>query len=112
MADQSVEVSTSSAGCFVRLYWMFLGNGLLFVLLCLLLHKNPGIPSWIDVAWFVVAASIVIARYVDIRCLDGQNGDDTKPATLEDWRRYAMIQGSCSVAAWLLVRFAFPFLGI
>lgn len=102
MQDQK-QVSPGGTGVFVRLYWLILGNVLLFFLLVSLFEKHPPLPSLLDAVYFVVVASLILARYIDIRFLNGETGEGT-PATMTNWRRYTMLVGSVGVGAWLLAR--------
>lgn len=97
------EVPPSRPGLLVRLYWVILGNAILFFLLVLLFEKHPRLPSLLDTAYLVAVAALISIRYVDIRFLNGQTGEG-KPATMTHWRRYALLIGPVGVGAWFLVR--------
>lgn len=97
------QVSPGGTGVFVRLYWLVLGNVLLLFLLTFIFERHPPLPSLLDVVYFVVVASLILARYIDIRFLDGETGEGI-PATMTNWRRYTMLVGSVGVGAWLLAR--------
>lgn len=102
MQDQK-QVCPGGTGVFVRLYWLLLGNALLFFILFFMFEKRPPLPSLLDVVYFVVVASLILARYIDIRFLNGETGAGT-PATMTNWRRYTVLVGSVGCGVWLLVR--------
>ena len=108
MPDQK-EDPQSGAGFLVRLYWLFIGNVLLFFLLVFIFEKRPPLLSRLDVTYLVAVASLIVARYIDIRFLNGRTGED-KPATMTDLGQYMMIIGPAGVGAWLLVRVLIHFL--
>jgi len=107
MQDQPGGEQDSGAGCLTRLYWMFLGNALLFILFGLLIQNRPKGPSFLDAGCLIAVASLVWIRYIDVRHLNGQTGEGV-PATLAHWRRYSAILVSGSLAAWLAIRFLAP----
>ena len=102
MQDQT-EVPLSGIGLLARLYWLILGNALPLFLLVFIFEKRPPLPSLIDAAYLVLVVSLIIVRYIDIRFLNGNTGEG-KPATMTNWRRYALLVGALGVGAWLLVR--------
>lgn len=108
MQDQA-KVSTSGIGVLARLYWMFLGNMFLLFLLAFIFQKHPKLPSLLDALYFVVVASLICVRYIDIRFLNGETGEGN-PATMADWRQYAMIVAPVGVGVWLSSRVLIHFL--
>jgi hypothetical protein len=97
------EVPLSGRGFLARLYWQFLGNALVFILLVFVYEKHPRLPSLLDAAYLAAVATLVIVRYVDIRFLNGQTAEG-KPATMADWRSYTRLTGALALGAWLLAR--------
>ncbi len=75
------------SGCLVRLYWMLFGNILL--LGCAALMMKTGAIAIYGSAYFAVAASIIAARFADIRYFNGQKADASGPATMDDMKKYA-----------------------
>lgn len=108
MQDQTGVEYSSQAGCLARLYWMFLGNALLFILLAYLIQKHPEFPSLLDVGYLLTLASLVGVRYLDIRHLNGETGDGNAPATMSDWRKYALFLVTGCAAVWLALRVLAP----
>jgi hypothetical protein len=108
MQDKT-EVPVNGHGLLVRLYWIFVGNIFLLLLLVFIVQKKTSFPSLVDAACLITAASLVIVRYIDIRFLNGQTGEG-KPATMSDWRSYAMLIGSIGVGGLLLAHMLVYFL--
>ncbi len=108
MQDEPYVEYSSEAGCLIRLYWMFLGNALLFILFACLIQKHPKFPSVWDVCYLLTLASLVAARYFDVRHLKGETSDGGSPATMSDWRRYSVFLASGGAAAWLALRLLAP----
>lgn len=102
MQDQT-KANSNAAGCLFRLYWLFIGNALLLFLLVFVFENNQSPPTLPDAAYLAILASLLFARYVDIRFLKGQT-DEGKPATMTHWRRYLLIMIPVGVGAWLLAR--------
>jgi len=60
----------------------------------------PILLSAISELWYV---QVILVRYIDIRFLNGETGEG-KPATMINWRRYAILVGSVAVGEWMLAR--------
>ena len=104
MQDQPNAEYSSGAGCLTRLYWMFFGNAVLAMLLVWLLLNRPKFPCFQDAGYFLTLASLVAVRYIDIRHFKGETGESGTPATMADWRKYALFLVTGCVAAWLAIR--------
>ena len=109
MEDRSVPGQDKSAGCLARLYWMFGGNVLYCFALVHLAQQHPRFPALMDAVCLVVVVSLVYVRYLDIRHCRGMTGEG-QPASMADWRRYALCISAVGVAAWAAVRFLIPLL--
>jgi hypothetical protein len=88
------------AGCFLRLFWMTFGNVLLLACAYGITMHQTSLLSIADVLYWAMVGSLLAARYVDIRYLQGTTADGD-PATLAHWRRYAAIVGVVSAILWL-----------
>lgn len=89
------------AGCLLRLVWTVAGNAAIYLSLATIAATKPPLPSSLD---FVVGVSLILmlaARWLDITRFDGRTLSD-EPATLRHWRRYVVMLGSSTVAAWSL----------
>jgi len=89
---------------------MFLGYVLLFVLFSYLIQQQPKFPALLDAGCLLVLISLVVVRYVDIRHFNGENGDNSAPATMNDWRKYAFFVMLGGVGVWLAIRLFVPLL--
>lgn len=98
-------VATGGLGFVVRLYWMLVGPVALLFLLFGIVDKRAAFPSWLDAAYWAVVASLVGARYADIRYLKGGSGDG-EPATMADWRKYSVRLLGVGAGVWVVARLA------
>ena len=88
-------------GCLPRIFWMMLGNlGLLIVALKVYLSAGW---SMADVAYWLIVAMLIGARYVDIARFKGQTIDGG-PATMAHLRRYVVLVLLAGSAMWVLAR--------
>jgi hypothetical protein len=101
--QEQQQGALSGTGLMARVYWIFLGNVLLVFLLILIVEKHEAFPSFLDGAYWVALASLIVIRYVDIRLLNGQTGEG-KPATMAHWSQYARIVGAVAGGVWIAVR--------
>lgn len=94
----------SRHGCLpalVRLIWIFGAILLVYVALFIAQRKGGILP---ELGLFVLAALIIFVRYLDIRYLKGETMDN-KPATLRDWRRYAVKMAVAAAALYAAGKF-------
>jgi len=93
MPAQNLQVQPepeSGRGCLpalVRLIWIFGGIGLVFTAV-FIAQGRGGLMA--DLSPFALALVVILVRFADIRYLKGETMDN-KPATLRDWRRYALL---------------------
>lgn len=92
--------STPFAGCLVRLFWM-VGGIIALLFLSLSIVRSGGLSAY-DPAFAAVAAAMILVRFLDVRFLNGETADG-HPATLRDWRRYAVGVAVCSFGCWLVL---------
>ncbi|MEN6310100.1 MAG: hypothetical protein ABFD80_01020 [Acidobacteriota bacterium] len=80
--------SKSGPGCLgtlMRLAWIFGAFSLIFCAMFIIQHKG----AVADLLMLLLALGLILVRFVDIKYLKGETADN-KPATLKDWRRYAL----------------------
>jgi hypothetical protein len=94
------EVASGGRAALARLYWMFVGNIVLFFLLVVLFEKGTKFPSLFDLAYGIAAGALILVRYVDIRSLHGETADG-EPATMGHWKKYSLVVGLAALAAWI-----------
>jgi hypothetical protein len=86
-------------GCLVRLYWMLFGNvALLLCAVAILLHRG-GFLSVADIVYWVIAVTIGVVRFVDIRRFGGRTAAG-QPASAAHWRRYLITLIVASSVIW------------
>lgn len=107
MQDQKNNEYRSGAGCLTRLYWLLIGNALVFFTFIYLVQKHPKFPSLLDAGCLLAVASLVFVRYFDIRYCKGETGDG-KPATMGHWRKYSIRLVIGCMGVWLVIRFLVP----
>ncbi len=90
------------AGCFLRVFWMIIGNAILLACAYGILQHRSSLLSISDAFYWAIVGSLLAARYVDIRYLYGLTSDGD-PATMDDWRRYVRVLGVISTVLWLVV---------
>lgn len=89
-----------------RLFWLVFGNAALFFLAVFI--AKTGKLSLYDLAYWAVAAALVVVRLVDVTLLDGRTAEGEE-ATPAHWRRYAVIVSIVSLVLWILAYQATPF---
>lgn len=107
MSDIDSAPATTTApelaptGCLLRMVWTIAGNAAIYLALATIANTRPQLPSGLDavvvVAWLVMLAT----RWFDITRFGGRTIRD-EPATIADWRRYALMLTVITGAAWAL----------
>ena len=88
MAQTPIPQS-SAAGCLFRLFWMGLGNIILFFCLTYIFHNRVHGLTLVDLGYWLTVVAMVAVRWVDIRSYHGDTVTG-EPATLSHWRKYAV----------------------
>jgi hypothetical protein len=102
MSRQEKDVEPTNAGCLaglVRFIWLIAGNGALCLLIIFIFEEKAA--SGLDVAFWTIVASLIAVRYIDITRLNGLTSDG-EPATLQHWRRYALVLLAIAGTGWAL----------
>ena len=95
----------SASGCFLRVYSMMIGHVILLFCALAIFHNRSSFLGVPDAFYWATVGSLLAVRYVDIRYLKGTTADGS-PASLADWRRYAVFLLAASTALWLFVNAA------
>jgi hypothetical protein len=83
------EDTPAQAGVALRLFWMLIGNAIVFGSLATIVVNEIAFPAPLDaLIWATVALSIA-ARWLDITRYQGTTASG-ELATMADWRRHAM----------------------
>jgi hypothetical protein len=98
---ETKSASGSSLGCLARLFWMFLGVFALVISAILIAQKPWRRVSAGDVVFWAIAVALLCVRYADIKFLGGETAT-AQPASMRDWRRYAVLLTGVSVCLWVL----------
>jgi hypothetical protein len=93
MAVQEPNISQdapSRASVVLRLFWMLLGNAIVFGSLATIIVNELAFPTLLDGVIWLAVALISAARWADITRYHGTTatGEDATPA---DWRRHTLI---------------------
>lgn len=94
----------SRRGCLpalVRLIWIF-GAILLVYAGLFIAQRKGGVLA--DLGLLALTLIVVLVRYLDIKYLKGETMDN-KPATLRDWRRYAVTMLAAAGVLYAVAKF-------
>jgi len=100
--DPSSEpATTSSWSALLRVFWMLLGNGVLFFCAYFIADRpsKAFAFSFLDAIYWGTAAAMAAARYVDVCHLHGTTAAGS-PATTAHLRRYLLILLGVTLCAW------------
>jgi hypothetical protein len=96
-----VDPSAPFVGALARLYWMLLGNGILVFAALGIAQQGHGHAWAAEAVFWTAVASIILVRYLDIALLGGTTASG-QPASLRDWRRYAVCLLAIALAVWVV----------
>jgi len=99
--DQPPEKYDSLFGLILRVFWMLFGNAILCVSAVYILHLKGVFFHTADVVFWVTAAALVLARYLDIKFYTSLTATG-EPASMTHWRKYAVVLLICSTVIWVL----------
>ena len=99
--DQPTEKYDSPFGLIARLFWMLVGNVILFFLTIFILLNQGKMFNDADVVFWITVAVLVPTRYFDIKLLDSLTATG-RPASMAHWRKYTIFLLICSTAVWVL----------
>ncbi len=88
-----------------RLWRMFFGNLVLVFSIIFIVQNGGGFFQTADWVFWIVLASLVLIRYLDIRFLDGCTGAG-EPASVTHWITYAALLTALSSGLWVLAHVA------
>lgn len=92
------ENAPAPAGCLLRLFWMLVGNAIVYASLAMIAMNGAAFPSALDAVIWVTVMLTILARRVDITRWEGKTAGG-EPATLAHWRRYAVTVVAVTAAA-------------
>ncbi len=100
-APQTVDEQGSAAGVLLRLWWMLIGNLILVLCLIFIVQHHGVFFHAADPVFGGAVISLILARYVDIRCCRGLTATGT-PATMRTWVRYTVFLAVGAPVVWAL----------
>ena len=90
----------SALGCVLRVFWMLGGIAILtYSAFWIALQSDSARFSVVDAVLGAGLFAAILARYLDIRYFNGSKGTG-EPATMSDWRRYAVLMAALGLALW------------
>ena len=91
----------SGLSTLARIVWMLLGNVVL-VFLALSIYRQQAIFTVRDIIYWGIVLLLIIVRYCDIKYLGGRTAQG-QPASIIQWRKYAIFLLLIAGGVWLLV---------
>jgi hypothetical protein len=93
----------SGLGYLARFIWMLIGPAVAIISLMVMFQNQQGRFSSADtVLWCAIVACVGL-RYLDISRLNGLKATG-EPASIADWRRYAIVVVVVALAIWGIAR--------
>ena len=87
------------SGCFLRRFWMIIGNAILLCCAYGIIQHRSSPFSMADAFYWAIVGSLLATR-VDIRYLYGTTAEGD-PASMADWRRYAVFLVLVATGLWV-----------
>lgn len=84
-----------------RIIWMAAGPAFVLLSAAVIANGRGSQLGWIDVQLWFAAGVAVLARWLDIRLWNGTTVDH-EPATMKDWRAYALRILAVAGGGWAL----------
>lgn len=103
-SKSDVSSAPAPAGCLLRLFWMLVGNGVLYLSLVLIATRRAPLPSYLDAIAGVTVLAMIGARRLDIVRFGGRTVLD-EPATLADWGRFSLLLVVAATVSWMIAHF-------
>jgi hypothetical protein len=106
-SNKSVHGQERGSSSLARIFWMLIGNVILFFL-AMSIYQKHAILSSFDLAYWVIVLLLIVIRYCDIKYLGGLTGKG-EPASIAHWRKYVMFLLLIAAGVWLLAHIAIFF---
>jgi hypothetical protein len=100
-SDPNSSQSTGGWKTLVRFSWLLIGNIILYFLAFSILVNKSSIIS--DFAFWITVVTMIGLRLLDIKVFAGETTEN-KPATMADWRKYAIKLILFSLLGYILVK--------
>lgn len=105
---QPASQNSSFTGFVLRLYWMLVGHIAIFSAALFIATQKDLRSILIYIFYFLLPATSVACRYLDIRFFKGQTSEG-EPATMKHWRRFSIVVIIYSAAIWALLQVGIAF---
>jgi len=89
----------SGLGLLLRIFWMVIGSMALFITACAIYEGKKATLNLMDGIYWIIVFLIIIARYIDIKYLDGLTASGS-PASIHHWYRYVAGLIICAGLIW------------
>lgn len=101
MQQQPPPIRPPVAGQLLRVFWLVLGNAIIYASWVAILLTSAPLPCMLDAVVGITVALMLVARWVDITRFGGRDPHG-QPATRSDWRRYlAILVGSAALGEFV-----------
>ncbi|MCJ7777391.1 MAG: hypothetical protein MUP16_03665 [Sedimentisphaerales bacterium] len=97
--NQPIDKQSGILAILARPFWMFLGNFALLICAANILMGESSSTRTSDIIFWGAVAAMIIVRFLDIKFLNGLTATG-EPATLAQWRKYAIMLIICSGIIW------------
>ena len=99
--SQPTEKYDSIFSLFVRVFWILLGNAILFLAAIFIFRHKGETFHTADIIFWGTAVTLIFVRYLDIKFYNGLTATG-QPASMVHWRKYAILLLICSTLIWVL----------
>ena len=93
------QPATSPLGCLIHLFCNLIGYGFLFISAGTIIKYKGLYFPFVDLIFWLIALSIIITRFIDIRFFQGETIDN-EPATMSHFWKYLMAVLGLAVFLW------------
>jgi hypothetical protein len=98
---KQTDPKPSLIGVAARLYWMLVGNAILYLFAVAITQRGYE-RGWVaDAGFWAAVGSLVLVRYVDVALLGGATASGG-PASRRDWHRYVARLLPVSFVLWII----------
>jgi hypothetical protein len=97
--NQTNNAQESGLGILLRIFWMMIGNVILFLFLVGIYESEKRALSLKDGIYWVIVILLIIIRYLDIKYLGGSTARGF-PASMSHWYRYVAGLIICAGLLW------------
>jgi hypothetical protein len=99
----------SLPGCFLRLFWLMIGNALLALALLQILFSQAPFFSGVDLFFWSVVGGMIAARFADVAYFRPATAA-AQPTALSSGWQYVLTLIVAAATAWILAHLAAPWL--